>query len=1187
MILRKLVIFGFKSFAEKTELEFGEGMTAVVGPNGCGKSNVVDAIRWVLGEQKVTLLRSATMQDVIFSGTQARQPLNIAEVVLTIENNKGILPVEYSEVAISRRMFRSGESEYSINRVPCRLRDIHNLFLDTGVGSSAYTTIERTMIDSILSDKAEERRVLFEEAAGIGKYKQRRKESLRQLDKTRQDLLRINDKVQESDRQVHMLARHVEKARRFKTYKEDLKAIELGYWNRKFSALGETLRQRKEKLDEMVNTREVLRARIAADESQIEKMRISALEKEKDLETASRAVSETGEKIVLLDRDLSVAAERMKNLAANTVAAERDVHAIDTQVEENSRLKTQLEKCIVERESGLRGLTERMEAINGDLARFDGSLQTCREETDRLSREQIELITSLGTLKNTESTLKAGLAGGFEKRERNHQELQSLDRRTAECRETVSACQKQLVTADEESHNLFRSREALLERIDEEERHYQELLEQEKRLEVQEEASNTQLNFLEGLDAAFEGYESGIKTLLTRMPQGLLGSVANLIRVTDEKDVDIVEKVLGLTVQTAVFDTEEHLRSAARQLNEEKSGAARMIALDCIVQARTSVTEEVAGAVGGREMRLMVTAGSGCEALPEYLLSGVIITESGEQAMSFAKRCGPLYTFAGRDGIICKGDGTVIAGCAKKEQTKGLLSRKTEIGQLSGVIERCKKEHASTLHDKDICVINRDEAKKALVEVDEKLNKTQRLSQEQQTTIKHFETELQNLGEKAQGLYREDGELNTRIASLETDITRNEADSGVQRKRYEALEAQLEEARKNLLTMDDGRRELVELQKNSELEVQGLGNRLQQDRQDAERLARENNKNAERKRQKLEEKQKAEAEAALLADSVERYRHEQAALVLERKKREDVRDGVREEYNGRLAAIDEARKALKIGQNQVEELGGVLHTAELDQTRDEQEQHRIRERMWEAYEVDLSSPAGPFQEVSDNDAAVEQNIEMLRERIRRVGDVNLAAFEDYETESVRLKELTTQRDDLQKAVDDLEHAVKKLDKEARTQFLATFGQVQSYFGNMFTTLFEGGEAHLELEENVDPLEATIHINVRPAGKKMRSVQMLSAGERALTAISLLFALYLVKPSAYCILDELDAPLDEANTGRFLKVLRKFSGNTQFIVITHNKRTMEAADVLYGVTQRESGVSTIVSVKFEEAARQAA
>ncbi|MBN2188415.1 MAG: chromosome segregation protein SMC, partial [Chitinispirillaceae bacterium] len=1140
------------------------------------------------GEQKVTLLRSATMQDVIFSGTQARQPLNMAEVVLTIENNKGILPVEYSEVAISRRMFRNGESEYSINRVPCRLRDIHNLFLDTGVGSSAYTTIERGMIDSILSDKAEERRVLFEEAAGIGKYKQRRKESLRQLEKTGQDLLRINDKVQEADRQVHMLARHVEKARRFKTYKEDLRAIELGYWNRTFSALGETIRQRKQKLDETANARDVVKGRISAGEAQIENMRIAALEKEKGLEAASRSVGETGEKIIMLERDLSVAAERMKNLAANIGAAERDIGAIEAHIEENSSFKTQIEKCIIERESEMRGLAERRTAVEGELAQFDGTFQVCRENADRLSREQIDLITSLGGLKNTESALKAGLTGGFERRERTRGEMQSIERRTAECREAIAASQKQLLEADEENSNLLRSREALLERIDKEDNFYQELVEREKRLEAQIDASDAQLRFLEGLDASFEGYESGIRTLLTRMPQGFLGSVANLIRVTDEQAVDLVERVLGLAVQTAVFDTEEHLRTAARQLNGENAGTARMIALDRIIDMRgVPVPESASGAGAMEEMRSMVKTADGCEALSAYLLEGVFVADCGDRAMSLAKQCGPSYTFIGRDGIICKGDGTVIAGDAKKGQTKGLLSRKLEIVQFSGVIERCRKEHAATLHDKDTCIINRDEAKKALVEVDEKLNRSQRLSQEQQMTIKHYEAELQNCGEKAQFLYREDGEIGALIAALETDIARNGVDAGTQQKQYDALESRLEEARRRLREMEDERRRLVEGQKNCELEEQGLGSRLAQDRHDVERLTKENDKSSERKRQKLEEKQKAEAEASLLAGTVERIRGEQMALVLERKRREEVRDAVREEYNGCLAAVDDARKILKTEQNRFEELCGLLHTVELEQARDEQEQRSIRERMWEAYEVDLSSSAGPFKEVNEDDAAVMEHMEMLRERIRRVGDVNMAAFEEYETESARLKELTIQRDDLQKAVGDLERAVKKLDKEARAQFLTTFEQVQNYFGSMFTTLFEGGEAHLQLDENVDPLEATIHINVRPAGKKMRSVQMLSAGERALTAISLLFALYLVKPSAYCILDELDAPLDEANTVRFLKVVRKFSGNTQFIVITHNKRTMEAADVLYGVTQRESGVSTIISVKFEEAARQAA
>jgi chromosome segregation protein len=1182
MILRKLSIFGFKSFAEKTELEFGEGITAVVGPNGCGKSNVVDAIRWVLGEQKATILRSANMADVIFSGTQSRQPLNVAEVVLTIENNKGILPVEFSEVSISRRIFRSGESEYRLNKVPCRLRDIHNLFLDTGVGSSAYTTIERGMIDAILSDKAEERRILFEEAAGIGKYKQRRKESLRQLDKTKTDLLRINDKVQEADRQVRMLARHVEKAQRYKSYREDLKALELGLWNRTFTALGESIRTRKAYLDEVGKERELLRAKIAAEESRIEKMHLAALEKEKDLEVAARNVGESNEKIIRLDRDLSVAYERLKSLKENIVGLDRDVHAVTAQIEENSALRTQLEKCIIERESELQKLDERKLSMKGELDQFEGKLRNRRQEADRLSHEQIELINTVGDAKNGLGALKSGLGNCIERRERNNRELQALEIRSEEYREAVTLCQQQLAAADEENRNLMQSREALLSRVDREEQRYRELVEKEKRCEAQIDSSASQLKFLEGLDAAFEGYESGVKALLTRGLPGLKGIVADLIKVSDDGAVGLVEKALGNAVQTAVFDTEENLRNAMNLLRTEKVGAACMIALD-----RIAASPEAAADAPCTAMSSVVTAVEGCDALARHLLAGVRIAETGEEALDFSRLYGSARMFIGRDGVICRADATVVAGEAKKEKA-GILQRKLQIEQLGVAIDRYKKEYAAVMHDKDICVINRDEAKKALVEVDEKLNKGQRLSQEQQTNIRHYTGELQTTGEKVNVLHAEVSEINAKIATLEADVTAREAEVAAQQSRYEALETEVERVRGEVRSMEEERRRLGEHLKNQELEVQGLGNRLTQDRQDVERLQRENKKSFERKQQKLEEKQKTLAEMTGIENSLELFKRDQATFVEQRTALEAVRDAIREDYNGKLIEIDDARKTVKVEQTRFEEIANTVHATEIEQTRDEQEQHRIRERMWEAYEVDLASPpAEPLPTVNEDDAAIQQNIDMLRERIKRVGEVNMAAFEDYETESARLKELSVQRDDLQKAVDDLESAIKKLDKEARVQFLETFDKVRNYFTDMFTSLFQGGEAFLQLEENVDPLEATIHINVRPAGKKMRSVQALSAGERALTAISLLFALYLVKPSAYCILDELDAPLDEANTGRFIEVLKKFANNTQFIVITHNKRTMEAADVLYGVTQRESGVSTIVSVKFEEAARQAA
>jgi chromosome segregation protein len=380
---------------------------------------------------------------------------------------------------------------------------------------------------------------------------------------------------------------------------------------------------------------------------------------------------------------------------------------------------------------------------------------------------------------------------------------------------------------------------------------------------------------------------------------------------------------------------------------------------------------------------------------------------------------------------------------------------------------------------------------------------------------------------------------------------------------------------------------MAEHLKNIELEMMGLTNRINQEKQDVERLAQNIIQYNAKKEAIAEEKRSAGAEIALLESGIAACEQDLVRMTTKRRELEQVRDGRREKYSAMLLEIDEIRKTLRTESSDVEELSNRIHSLELDQTRDDQEKRRIRERIWQAYEVDLESPSEDIMRVEAEDAAVAENITMFKERLRRLGEVNMAALADFESESARLKDMTVQRDDLQTAVDNLEKAIKKLDKEARAQFIATFEQVQKNFVTMFTTLFEGGEACLTLEENVDPLEAAIAINVRPAGKKMRGVGLLSGGERALTAISLLFSLYLVKPSAYCILDELDAPLDDANIGRFVNILKKFSEQTQFIVVTHNKRTMEAADLLYGVTQMERGVSSIVSVKFEEAALQAA
>jgi chromosome segregation protein len=1182
MVLRKLSIFGFKSFADKTEVEFGEGVTAVLGPNGCGKSNVIDAIRWVFGEQKPSALRSANMQDVIFSGSQKRSALNIAEVTLTIENTRKILPSEFNEVAITRRIFRSGESEYLINKVPCRLRDIHTMFLDTGIGSTAYTTIENSMINSILSDKAEERRILFEEAAGIGKYKERRKESLRQLDRTRQDLLRINDKVQEADRQVRMLARHVEKANRYKRYFTDLKTIEVGFENKRYATYTATLDARKKELDESEQKRQTVRAKAAAAEATIEKMQITALQQEKELEIASKHVAEANESIIGLDRDISVAKERMANLRENVARSDRESLSLEEQIASAGALRVQAEQGIVGHSSELVGFEEKVGRARGELAAFDDRVSQSRQESDRISSEHIETINAIGELNNSVATLKTNYANCLERGEHDQKELAAQQARLDEYRDAMEVCRRQLESAHESHKNLSASREALLARIEKEDEQYQSLVEREKRLEAQIDACKSQRTFLEGLDAAFEGYEGGVKAVLTKNLPGAAGIVADLVRVPDESMLGLVERVLGQSIQTLVFRTDADLKNAVAFLRAENAGSARMVSMERL--SRSSFESHFAHA-SAEPMRKFVQTADEYSCVADYLFAHTYCTATADEAIDRSNEYG-RGIFASRDGVVCLEDGCVLAGAPKKQQA-GILQRKQSIEKCVTDIDRFEKEYQRVIHEKEICIINRDEAKYALVEVDEKLNTGRQKQQEQETTIRHYDNESRTVEATMDELRAEMARTRERMISLDAQIKTADLRCEELGGRRQDLEARVEQSRTALTGMQEERNGMAEHLKNIELEMMGLTNRIQQEKQDIERLLSDVQHYTAKKEKVAQEKQQALAEIESLESSIRGEEEQLGLQIVKRSDLEQVRAVQRDKYNAVLIEIEEIRKVLKADTGDSEELSNRIHGLELDQTRDEQEKRRIRERIYEAYKVDLESPDEEIAGIEEDESAVMERINVFKERLRRLGDVNMAALTDFETESARLREMTVQRDDLQTAVDDLEKAIKKLDKEARVQFTTTFDQVQKNFITMFTTLFEGGEAQLTLEENVDPLEAAININVRPAGKKMRGVSLLSGGERALTAISLLFSLYLVKPSAYCILDELDAPLDDANIGRFVSLLKKFSEQTQFIVITHNKRTMEAADLLYGVTQQEKGVSTIVGVKFEEAALQAA
>ncbi|MGD9201199.1 MAG: AAA family ATPase, partial [Chitinispirillia bacterium] len=555
MVLRKLNIFGFKSFANKTELSFGEGITAVIGPNGCGKSNVVDAIRWVLGEQKTSVLRSSNMQDVIFSGSEKYHPLNMAEVTLTIANNRGILPIEYNEIAITRRIFRSGESEYLINKTPSRLKDIHNMFLDTGLGSNFYTTIENAMINKILSDRTEERRTLFEEAAGIGRFKKRIKEGQNKLDRTKQDLLRINDRIQEKDRYVRILNRQVEKARRYKGYIADLKSLEVGLENRRYLTLCNEIKKRTGRINELETNIESLKARIAETESQIEKNELHKVEKESELQIASRNVSDAKEIINNYDREISVGNRSISFLKQNLLRFTQEINSITKQVTEKSELLKNIEKSIIIRERELEKDTVAIQEARIEVNEFEVRVLAQKEKVDELSARQLNLVHEIGEIQKELSNSRTNLTHCIERCNQNEDEIKRLQFNSEDYRLALHNCKKQLENANDAFKKHMKTRETLLKRIEKEDDLYHQIFEKEKQLEGQIDSNKSKLCFLEGLNTSYEGYNEGVKTLLQKKLPGTIGIVADLIDVDSPVILNLVERVLGTAIQTVVFDS--------------------------------------------------------------------------------------------------------------------------------------------------------------------------------------------------------------------------------------------------------------------------------------------------------------------------------------------------------------------------------------------------------------------------------------------------------------------------------------------------------------------------------------------------------------------------------------------------------------------------------------------------------
>ncbi len=1189
MFLTQLEIFGFKSFPTKLDLKFGGGITGIVGPNGCGKTNIVDAIRWVLGEQKPTLLRSEQMEDVIFNGTGKQKPLGMAEVSLTIDNTRNILPQEYTEVMITRRLFRSGESEYLLNKTPCRRRDIVELFMDTGMASHAYSIIELPMVESILGGHTEVLRALFEEAAGIAKYKAKRREALRKLETTRGNLLRVGDIIEEVEKQVRGLRRQAAKAQRHQRYSQELKEHEIGtagkeYWRREEE--GNRLRQML-KEDQVLTDR--VGEQLSTKETLAQNLRHRLREQEQSLARIRSQLAERGEHIHKLEEQILVSQERKDGLR-----------------QQRDRIQTDMQKLISKREDLLqqgknraREATKAAEQLSRAkehfvqkekrLAVLDGDLYHKRIAVEESRRRISDLLLGKNDLGGELQRSRAQLETNQRREQMLTGEMEKISGETDQFNRALSESDDKLKKACQNVQEL----EAKLEKAREKQKRLlaslRKVVEEERDLEGQVKIRKNRLELLQGVLKSYEGYHQGVKSLLTDLSDlpGICGTVADILQVSP-KYVSAVEAALGEAAQYILVETTDTALKAMEHLHRRKAGRATFLILDRAQRLNAaSKPRETLNRKGALAWAAdVITCDQKYRPAVDLLLGGVVIVDDVAPLASAADQSlEQQIIWVSLSGDVLETPALIRGGHLSKET--GLLDRRRKTLQekedLDSLATALQEKHARRL------ALESDEKQHA-----GKVDELQRALQTQslQKTQVEKETETLRLQSQAlsdrrdtltrelEGLRGQDRPHNKLMAQLMKKLSRLEDQLAGERDGGELLEEQFRDlestSRTTLQDVNEDRVQLVSLQ--------GRCEQLRLDTERLKQIEQELQSNMESQRAEIEEIEKKSkdltAQIAAMGQEVQERGVEKSEFEARGKRLGEDESSARMELRGLESEIKEVREQRESGQNQV-------HDRQLQLTEIEAKQQATIERIQQEYQLDLRETENLEEEEKLNLQEREKHIRFLRQKIQTMGPVNLAALEEYKIQKERYDFLVGQRDDLLRAEQNLNRVIQEMNKRARRLFGRTFRKVNEAFQTIFNQMFDGGEANLILNGKEDPLEANIEIYACPGGKKLRHIAQLSGGEKALTAISLLFSLYQVKPSPFCVLDEVDAPLDDVNIGRFVEILRKLSQKSQFIIITHNKNTMAAANVLYGVTMEQSGVSRVVSVNLRQAEKSTA
>ncbi|KXL52456.1 chromosome partition protein Smc [Anaerotignum neopropionicum] len=1185
MYLKRLDLQGFKSFPEKVKLEFNQGVTAVVGPNGSGKSNVSDAVRWVLGEQRAKSLRGDKMEDVIFAGTENRKPLGFAEVSIIIDNQDQKLPLEYTEVQVTRRVFRSGESEYRINGTACRLKDIQELFMDTGVGREGYSIIGQGRIDEILSAKGDERRRFFEEAAGIVKYKTRRNEAASKLEKEQQNLLRVDDIISELEVQLEPLEMQSEKAKRYLAFKEELKQAEI-------VAFCKDLDRMEEDLAKLLETKAFaeneLKNHLAQEENSKEatqQLKRKVEELDGLLQQHNQELTELRTKKEQTEGEIRLTEEQKQNEVANQERIQLEIIQKQEQKAENEK---QLELC----NSRITGLGIDMEHQQDKLSKLEqayASLNTSlhRDETQAENfKDEIFQQIKIGTEAKGEIAKRDALREQFSSRmeqlqtEKSHLEsrlhqldihIQVLAKQEKEMKENISFMEQELLALEQDKIEAQKERDVAQVNLAKEERSLSEI--------------QSRLSILREMEKENEGFFHSVKSLLNlpnKEQRGICGAIGQLLKV-DEAYEAAIEAALGAALQNVVTKTEDDARRAIDYLKANNLGRATFLPISAIkgraFEGRPSILDEVGvfgtahELVGFDEMYRQIV---------ENLLGRTIIVENLEQAVILAKKYKHQYKMVTLDGDILNPGGAMTGG-SKQKKASHIFSRGREIRLLQEkmestgeIVESFRKKFALSQEDMG-------EIEEEIVEKRLELQKlTVTLSNSQGDKEKTNYDSIEN-NDRLKLILLEESQLQEQLLRAEKDIQKNKEMLQLSQSKMEEVNAELLKYQDSL-SDDKGKRDtLMEEITSLRIGISNGGQNISNIEETILRLNKENQtllKQIESDEEKItfflhsgEEKEKQKTALQLEAFTLDQR---VGALQEALEKTAQEKTGIAQEANEMEQKAVEERESARQMENE-------LFRLETKREKIEEEKIRITTQMWEEYEMTYRM-AKEYAENRKN--AVSRLVKEIRGDIRTLGDVNVGAIEQYKEVKERYAFLTQQRADILEAEEKLRGIIEELSVLMEKQFREQFQLISENFSRVFQEMFGGGKAYLKLIDTQRVLESHIEIVAQPPGKNLQNMQLLSGGERALTAIAILFSILQLKPSPFCILDEIEAALDDANVSRYAQYLKKFAKDTQFIVITHRKGTMEYADVLYGVTMQEKGISKLISVDFSEQEKDA-